>query len=93
MTRHPSVKVAQRNEAILLRMRALKAKHAFWGYPVLGATALRRGLANQQEVYLAAAANPQPPGENEPPVEGLADAGTFLSCCCIAPSLALSRNN
>jgi putative transposase len=32
MSRQPSPSVAQRNEDLLARIRALKAEHPFWGY-------------------------------------------------------------
>jgi putative transposase len=32
MNRQPSLRVTQRNEALLQRIRALKAEHPFWGY-------------------------------------------------------------
>jgi putative transposase len=32
MSRQPSSRIAQRNEALLERIRALKAEHPFWGY-------------------------------------------------------------
>jgi putative transposase len=32
MNRQPSLRVTQRNEGLLQRIRALKAEHPFWGY-------------------------------------------------------------
>jgi putative transposase len=32
MSRHPSSRIAQRNQTLLERMRVLKAEHPFWGY-------------------------------------------------------------
>jgi hypothetical protein len=38
MSRQLSPSVAQRNEDLLARIRALKAEHPFWGYRRIGAS-------------------------------------------------------